>query len=68
MMRAPSALLAMILVLLLSACASEPKVMQFDASPADADRVWPAQQTQEVPRYRYLGQLVGESKIGRAHV
>lgn len=66
MMKAPSALLAMMLVLLLSACASEPKVMQFDASPADTDRVWPAQQTQEVPRYRYLGQLVGESNFQSA--
>ena len=53
-------LLTVLLTVLLSACASEPKVMQFDARPADTDRVWPAQQTQEVPRYRYLGQLVGE--------
>lgn len=59
-------LFVMLPVMLLAGCASEPKVMQFDARPTDNDRVWPAQQTQEVPRYRYLGQLVGERNFESA--
>jgi len=55
-------LLAATLVLLLAACASEPRVLQFDAAPQQA-RVFPPPQTQEVPRYRYLGQLLGESNF-----
>jgi sugar lactone lactonase YvrE len=50
----------------LSGCASEPKVMQLDAKPADTGLLFPAPQTQEVPRYRYLGQLVGEANFRSA--
>lgn len=59
-------LLALAIAALLAGCASEPKVMQLDGASADTDRVWPAPQTQEVPRYRYLGQLVGERNFRSA--
>jgi DNA-binding beta-propeller fold protein YncE len=55
--------------LLLAACASGPQVLRLDISPEDAGsngRVWPAPQTQEVPRYRYVGQLVGEANFQSA--
>jgi DNA-binding beta-propeller fold protein YncE len=51
---------------LLAGCASEPLVMRLESSQADTARVFPAPQTQEVPRYRYLGQLVGESNFRAA--
>jgi len=37
--------------------------MELQATAADADRLFPPPQTQEVPRYRYLGQLVGEGNF-----
>lgn len=54
------------LSLALAGCASEPSVMRWDAAAEDRGsdgRVWPAPQTQEVPRYRYLGQLTGEANF-----
>jgi sugar lactone lactonase YvrE len=51
---------------LLAGCASEPKVMRWTANGEDSasdGRVWPAPQTQEVPRYRYVGQLTGEANF-----
>jgi DNA-binding beta-propeller fold protein YncE len=51
----------------LAGCASEPRVMQLEGVPADTARLWPAPQTQEVPRYRYLGQLVGERNFRAAN-
>lgn len=51
---------------LLVGCASQPAVMHWDAAADDRasdGRVWPAPQTQEVPRYRYLGQLTGETNF-----
>src|SRR6185369_16363977 len=51
---------------LLAGCAGEPRVMQLDGTPAESARVFPAPQTQEVPRYRYLGQLVGETNFRAA--
>jgi DNA-binding beta-propeller fold protein YncE len=56
-------LLLLAFVLLLAACASEPRELQFDAAGDQALRVFPPPQTQEVPRYRYLGQLLGESNF-----
>jgi DNA-binding beta-propeller fold protein YncE len=47
----------------LAGCASEPQVMQLEAKPAEQAMLFPAPQTQEVPRYRYLGQLVGETNF-----
>lgn len=47
---------------LLAGCASEPLQMRFDESGSEG-RVWPAPQTQEVPRYRYIGQLTGEANF-----
>lgn len=49
--------------LLLAGCASEPMVMQLDTPPGNGMRVFPPPQTQEVPRYRYLGQLTGEANF-----
>lgn len=54
---------------LLAGCASQPTVMRWDAAaddPASDGRVWPAPQTLEVPRYRYLGQLTGETNFRAA--
>jgi DNA-binding beta-propeller fold protein YncE len=64
-MIAARALLAAVAVLL-AGCASEPLVMQLDGAHADTAQVFPAPQTQEVPRYRYLGQLVGEGNFRAA--
>jgi outer membrane protein assembly factor BamB len=57
-------------LLLLAACASEPMVMRIDPNGATGHhdgRVWPAPQTQEVPRYRYVGQLLGEANFKRGN-
>lgn len=55
--------LAAAIAVVLAGCASEPLVMRLEASPADLARVFPPPETQEIPRYRYLGQLVGESNF-----
>lgn len=55
-----------VLSALLSGCAGAPGVMRWDAAADDRGsdgRVWPSPQTQEVPRYRYLGQLTGEANF-----
>jgi DNA-binding beta-propeller fold protein YncE len=53
----------------LTGCASPPMVMQLDlnSTQADAGRVWPTPLTQEVPRYRYVGQLIGEANFKPAN-
>jgi DNA-binding beta-propeller fold protein YncE len=51
---------------LLAGCASEPMVMRLEGTDADSGRLFPPPQTQEVPRYRYLGQLVGETNFRSA--
>ncbi len=56
-------LLLLFATILLAGCASEPKVMLLEGAEGETTRVFPAPQTQEVPRYRYLGQLVGESNF-----
>lgn len=48
---------------LLAGCATGPMVMQLEGAAGDTARVFPAPQTQEVPRYIYLGQLVGETNF-----
>lgn len=53
---------ALLLAALLAGCASEPLVMRLEA-PAPGTGLFPAPQTQEVPRYRYLGQLTGEGNF-----
>lgn len=58
-----SRLLLLFAAVVLAGCASEPKVMLLEGAAADTTRVFPAPQTQEVARYRYLGQLVGESNF-----
>jgi DNA-binding beta-propeller fold protein YncE len=51
-------------VWLLAGCASEPLVMRLqDESAQAAPLLFPPPETQEVPRYRYLGQLVGDSNF-----
>ena len=52
-------------LLALAGCASEPLVMRYEVNGSEG-RVWPAPQTQEVPRYRYVGQLTGEGNFVRA--
>jgi DNA-binding beta-propeller fold protein YncE len=51
---------------MLAGCASEPQVMRLDAQASEQALLFPAPQTQEVPRYRYLGQLVGEGNFHAA--
>lgn len=48
--------------LLLAGCASEPLEMRLDG-PAGGGRLFPGLETQEVPRYRYVGQLLGETNF-----
>lgn len=53
---------------LLAACASEPLVMRLQVEDAQAaPLLFPPPETQEVPRYRYLGQLVGDSNFAPAN-
>jgi DNA-binding beta-propeller fold protein YncE len=59
--------LVALVVLLLAGCAAGPQVMRMEASEADTARVFPPPQTQEVPRYRYLGQLTGEDNFQSAN-
>lgn len=56
-----------LLALLLAGCASEPLVLRLEASDAELGRVFPPPSTQEVPRYRYLGQLVGDGNLHSAN-
>jgi DNA-binding beta-propeller fold protein YncE len=55
------------LLVLLAGCASEPLVMRLEGSEAERAQVFPPPSTQEVPRYRYLGQLVGDSNLQSAN-
>ncbi|MBC5764033.1 6-bladed beta-propeller [Ramlibacter albus] len=52
------------IAMLLAGCAAGPQVMRMEANEADTARTFPPPQTQEVPRYRYLGQLTGEQNFG----
>ncbi|MBI5275351.1 MAG: 6-bladed beta-propeller [Burkholderiales bacterium] len=61
------ALAPLLLVLLLAGCASEPRVMRLEADAAESARLFPPPETQEVPRYRYLGQLLGETNFKAAN-
>lgn len=55
-----SVFLALAAAVLLGGCATEPLVMRLEATPQESAQVFPPPETQEIPRYRYLGQLVGE--------
>lgn len=57
-----SALATLAAAWLVLGCASEPTPMRFEGAGSEG-RVWPAPQTQEVPRYRYIGQLTGEGNF-----
>jgi DNA-binding beta-propeller fold protein YncE len=63
--KAWAAAAAWALASLLGGCSTEPLVLRYDTNGSDG-RVWPAPQTQEVPRYRYVGQLTGEGNFTRA--
>lgn len=52
--------------LMLAGCASEPRIMELQGAADESARLFPPPQTQEVPRYRYLGQLVGEGNFREA--
>jgi DNA-binding beta-propeller fold protein YncE len=49
--------------LLLAGCATDPLVMELQAAPTTGSRLFPPPQTQEVPRYRYLGELTGQQNF-----
>jgi len=50
----------------IAGCAQPPGVMRYEVDGIDAGRVWPASQTREMPRYRMIGQLFGESNFAAA--
>lgn len=55
--------LAACVLALLAGCAAEPLVMKLDAPAGATARLFPGPETQEVPRYRYVGQLLGETNF-----
>jgi DNA-binding beta-propeller fold protein YncE len=59
-MRVWGRLLALLLPLLLVACASEPMEMKLASPGPSGGALFPAPETQEVPRYRFVGELLGE--------
>jgi DNA-binding beta-propeller fold protein YncE len=50
-------------LLLLAGCASEPLEMRLEQPAGATGRLFPAPETQEVPRYRFVGDLRGESNF-----
>lgn len=54
---------ALLMTLLLGACAQAPSVMRLEIGGVDTGRVWPSTTTSETPRYRMVGQLLGESNF-----
>jgi DNA-binding beta-propeller fold protein YncE len=62
-MRGWRRLLAAAALALLAGCAAEPLVMQLEGSGGGSARFFPAPETQETPRYRYVGQLVGDTNF-----
>lgn len=59
-MKAPWLTVTCALALLLAGCASEPQVMRLHGTEGEMSLVFPARETGEVPRYRYMGQLIGD--------
>ena len=62
-MRRPAAAALALAAALLAGCASDPLVMELNAAPTTGSRLFPPPQTQEVPRYRFLGELTGEQNF-----
>ena len=62
-MRSAIRLLLACAVLLLAACASEPMEMRLQPPPGASGVLFPAPDTQETPRYRFVGNLVGETNF-----
>ena len=56
-------LLALAALLLLVGCASEPLEMKLDGPRAGAVSLFPPPETQETPRYRFVGELRGETNF-----
>lgn len=56
-------LVAIAVATLLGACAAGPQTMRYSTNGSQDLHVWPAAQTQEVPRYRYLGELTGQGNF-----
>lgn len=64
-MRMLSLISSLFLLLILTACAEQPKTMSYYPNvenDSEQYKVWPA--PPEVPRYRYAGQLQGENNFG----
>jgi DNA-binding beta-propeller fold protein YncE len=63
-MRPPlSRTLTVALAVAAAACTTAPPVLQFGTASADAAQVWPLPATQEKARYRYVGELTGETNF-----
>lgn len=61
---APALLAAAGVALIAAGCASAPQQMVYQGgSEAGNGRVWPAGPSGEVPRYRYVGELTGETNF-----
>ncbi len=59
------ACLAVVLCLsVLTGCSTAPSRLEFKIRASDSERLWPA--LPEVPRYRYVGELTGESNFSSA--
>ncbi len=54
------------MLMLLAGCASEPRVLRLDIEASEANVLYPPPETQETPRFRYLGQLLGETNLKQA--
>jgi DNA-binding beta-propeller fold protein YncE len=50
-------------IVVLAGCASDPLVMKIDSPTAASQILFPGPETGETPRYRYVGQLLGETNF-----
>lgn len=62
-MKAALRISALVALAAMVACAPARQVLHYDATSSESGSVWPAPQTLEVPRYRYVGQLTGEGNF-----
>jgi DNA-binding beta-propeller fold protein YncE len=56
-------LVAGVAALLLAGCATEPMEMRLEPPKGTSSRLFPPPETQEVPRYRFIGDLYGETNF-----
>ena len=67
--RIPSAMricIPLVFAALAAACAETRQVLVYEAGQTEEGRLWPARESREVPRYRYVGQLTGAANFAPA--